>query len=169
MGLEVQDREMISTLQHIYTVSLGKWAAALFLVGGFFVLYSTIFSGTAGTGRIYADALCVLKLVDFGDFKTRMYWIRFFTVLVPALQALLFLYFKTPKSMIVFGAVTNGLLIPVIAFSTIWLRYHSTDKRIQPGRLSDLTLWLCAFIILSVSLLFILLQFPWGKALFGAG
>jgi manganese transport protein len=157
-GLVPTDSQMILTIQNIYTGSLGTWAAALFLVGGFFVLYSTIFSGTAGTTRMYADALGVLGLVDFADFRRRMLWIRIFIVLVPFVQTATFAASLKPQTMLIFGAVANGLLIPVIAFATIWLRYRRTDKRIAPGLLSDVLLWICAAVILAVSGVFLWLK-----------
>jgi Mn2+/Fe2+ NRAMP family transporter len=158
-GLEPKGDQMIATIQQIYTQSLGPWAATLFLVGGFFVLYSTIFSGTAGTARTYADLLGVLKIVDFTDFHARMKWIRIFTIIVPTIQTITFMKFPSPKEILVITAATNGLLLPIITFGVIWLRYKRTDKRITPGPLTDVLLWLCAFIILAVSAVFL-----WEKA-----
>lgn len=154
-GKVPNNSELISTIQQIYIQSLGPWASGLFLLGSFFVLYSTIFSGTAGTSRMYADVLSVLKVVDYTDFRARMKWIRIFTVAVPTIQTIVFALKAEPKTMLVFSAIANGLLIPVIAFSTIWLRYRLTDKRIRPSLASDILLWLCAFIILAVSGVFL--------------
>jgi manganese transport protein len=150
-GLVPSDSQMISTIQNIYTRSLGPWAAALFLVGGFFVLYSTVFSGTAGTTRMYADLLAVFKLVEFHDFKRRMKWIRVFTVCVPLIQTVIFALHAQPKSMLIFSATVNGVLIPIVAFTTLWLRYHRVDPRLRPGLLSDCLLWICTFLVTTVS------------------
>jgi Mn2+/Fe2+ NRAMP family transporter len=154
-GMQVESDQMITTLQHIYTSSLGPWASALFLVGAFFVLYSTIFSGTAGASRLYADALGVFKLVDFTDFHARMKWIRIFTVVIPAMQAALFFARVEPKEMIMVGAVAGALLLPILVFGTMWLRYKRTDRRIAPSLATDLILWPCALIILGVSLAYL--------------
>jgi manganese transport protein len=150
-GLVPGDSQMISTIQNIYTRSLGPWAAALFLVGGFFVLYSTVFSGTAGTTRMYADLLGVFKLVEFHDFKRRMKWIRVFTVCVPLIQTVIFALHAQPKSMLIFSATVNGVLIPIVAFTTLWLRYRRVDPRIRPGFLSDCLLWICTVLVTTVS------------------
>jgi Mn2+/Fe2+ NRAMP family transporter len=159
-GLVPSNDQMISTLQKVYTQSLGPWAATLFLVGGFFVLYSTIFSGTAGTARTYADLLGVLKVVEFTDFHARMKWIRFFTIAVPVIQATTFAMHAKPKSVLILTAATNGLLLPIITFATIWLRYRLTDRRIAPTRWTDFLLWACAFIILAVSAVFLWVEVP---------
>lgn len=157
-GKTPTDAQMILTLQEIYTGSLGKWAAVLFLVGGFFVLYSTIFSGTAGTSRLYADLLGVYRIVDFSDFQRRMKWIRIFTVLVPLIQAGTFMMHSKPQTVLTLSAAANGFLIPIIAFGTIWLRRHRTDKRIQPTWVTDLLLWTCALVIAAVSGVYVYLQ-----------
>ncbi len=157
-GLAPSDKEMIPVLENIYTQSLGPWARSLFLTGGFFVLYSTIFSGTAGTTRLYADALGVLGLVDFTDFRARLKWIRIFTVAVPVIQALVFASNAKPLQIVIFGSVANGMLIPLIAFITIWLRRHGTDRRLVSGRATDIGLWFCAFVIASVSTVYILTE-----------
>jgi len=159
------DDQMVVTIQNIYTGSLGTWAAALFLVGSFFVLYSTIFSGTAGGTRMYADALGVFGLVDFGDFRACLRWIRTFTVLIPAVHATVYIIYPRPTTLLVFTAALNGVLIPVIAFATIWLRRRGTDPRIGPGPVTDAALWLCSLVILAVSTVYVYFQF--GK-LFGA-
>ncbi|MFN3652378.1 MAG: Nramp family divalent metal transporter [Armatimonadota bacterium] len=150
-GLVPEDSQMIVTIRNIYTGSLGAWASALFLLGGFFVLYSTLFCGLAGTARIYADILGVFKLVDFADFHNRMKWIRIFTVLVPLVQSLTFAWHGKPQTVLILTAIAGGLLTPVIAFGTIWLRYRLLDKRIAPGKLSDAALWVCSGVILVVS------------------
>lgn len=157
-GLAPSDKEMIPVLENIYTQSLGPWARSLFLTGGFFVLYSTIFSGTAGTTRLYADALGVLGLVDFTDFRARLKWIRIFTVAVPVIQALVFASNAKPLQIVIFGSVANGMLIPLIAFITIWLRRHGTDRRLVSGRATDIGLWFCALVIASVSTVYILTE-----------
>lgn len=157
-GLVPTDKEMIVTIRNIYTGSLGPWASALFLVGAFFVLYSTIFSGTAGGTRMYADVLGVLGIVDFSDFHARMKWIRLFTILIPLTQAAIFASTRAPQTVLILTAAINGLMIPIIAFGTIWLRYQLTDKRITPTWVTDLLLWVCAFVILTVSAVYVWLK-----------
>lgn len=157
-GVEVSDKTMIKTLSMIYTTSLGEWASGLFLLGAFFVLYSTIFSGTAGGSRMYADALCVFKLVDFTDFRRRMRWIRIFTIFIPLMQALSHTVIQAPKSMILFGAVSNGLLIPVLVAGVIWLRYRRTMRQIAPGLGSDILMWICAGIVWTVSVVYLIVD-----------
>lgn len=158
-GQAPTDSQMILTLQQIYTGSLGKWAATLFLVGAFFVLYSTVFSGTAGASRLYADLLGVYGIVDFSDFQRRMKWIRIFIVAVPVVQAITFSMHAKPQTVLVLTAAFNGLLIPIIAFGTIWLRRHGTDKRIAPSWVTDALLAVCSLLILAVSLVFVYFQF----------
>ncbi len=165
-GLRPADNQMIAMLQNLYTESLGPWSAGLFLVGGFFVLYSTIFSGTAGTTRLYADVLGVLKLVDFADFQARLKWIRIFTVAVPLIHSVVFAAHVKPHTVLTIGSLASGMLIPILAMGTIWLRYYGTDRRIAPTRLTDVMLWICTACIVAVSVVFIAVK---GPELLGAG
>ncbi len=159
-GLKPTDAEMISTLQNIYTGSLGPWAAGLFLLGGFFVLYSTIFSGTAGSSRMWADALGVMGFVKFEDFRNRVKWIRIFTVLVPLIQTSTFLMHRAPQTALVFSSIFVGMQIPIIAAVAIWLRYRRTDKTIRPTLWTDVPLWICTLIIASVTIIYFVVIGP---------
>jgi polyferredoxin len=65
-----------------------------------------------------------------------------------------------PKSVLILTAATNGLLLPIITFATIWLRYRLTDRRIAPTYWTDILLWACALIILAVSAVFLWIEVP---------
>jgi manganese transport protein len=168
-GMRPDDSQMVTTLRHIYTESLGPWASGLFMVGGFFVLYSTVFSGTAGGARMWADLLGVMNVVKFTDFAARVRWIRIFPVLVPAVQVSTFLMHQKPHTVITLGSALIGLQIPIIAFFTVWLRYRRTDRRIAPQPWMDVLLWTSAIVISSVSIAYVWLQGPKVLAAFGLG
>jgi Mn2+/Fe2+ NRAMP family transporter len=159
-GMRPTDSQMILTLQTIYTGSLGPWAAGLFLVGGFFVLYSTIFSGTAGASRMWADMLGVMGVVKFEDFRNRMKWIRIFTVLVPLIQTSTFLMHRSPQSALILSSIFVGMQIPIIAGVAIWLRYKRTDPSIRPTAWTDALLWTCTLIIATVSSVYLVVKGP---------
>lgn len=147
LGVEVTDENLIHALSGIYTGSLGpylgRWAMVLFLIGSFFVLYSTVFSGLAGTARTFADALTVSGALKFRDFAARLKWIRLFTIWVPLIHATTYLLIAQPKTMITIGAVFSALMLPIIAGLTVWLRYRAIDRKLQPGLVADGLLWVC--------------------------
>jgi hypothetical protein len=159
-GLRPDDKQMILVLQNIYTGSLGPWAAGLFLLGGFFVLYSTIFSGTAGASRMWADALGIMGYVKFEDFRNRLKWIRIFTVLVPLIQTTTFLMHRSPQTALILSSIFVGMQIPIIAAVAIWLRYQRTDRSIRPTAWTDVLLWACFLVIASVSSVYLVVKGP---------
>ena len=68
--------ETIPVLSNMYTQTLGEWAFWLFMVGAFFVLYSTAISGLGGGVRIFADGMSVMGLIERNDYKTRVRILR---------------------------------------------------------------------------------------------
>jgi manganese transport protein len=58
---------MVETLSRMFTETLGPWAKVIFLIGAFFVLYSTLFTATASWARIFGDAFGQLGWVKFDD------------------------------------------------------------------------------------------------------
>ena len=55
--------ETISVLSNMYTETLGPWAFNLFLVGAFFVLFSTVVSGLGASSRVFADGMAAMGLI----------------------------------------------------------------------------------------------------------
>ena len=57
------DIDVISSLQNMFSLVLGGWAKWLFIVLAFFVLFSTLLSGTAAFTRTISDYLISMGLV----------------------------------------------------------------------------------------------------------
>jgi hypothetical protein len=54
----------------------------------------------------------------------------------------LYLILADPVAMVTVGGLMQGLSLPFIAAAAVYLRYKRTDKRITPGLLWDVGLWL---------------------------
>ncbi|MEM9016321.1 MAG: Nramp family divalent metal transporter, partial [Verrucomicrobiota bacterium] len=54
--LQPKGFDTVQTLSRMYTDSLGGWAETAFLIGAFFVLFSTLFSALAAWSRQFSDA-----------------------------------------------------------------------------------------------------------------
>ena len=54
--------------------------------------------------------------------------------------------------MVLVGGIAQTAMLPVIAFSVIYLRYRRLDRRLFPSRLVDTVLWFCSFLILIITL-----------------
>jgi Mn2+/Fe2+ NRAMP family transporter len=142
-GLEgAGEGRMIAALVDMYTPSLGPSNARLFVVAGAFcVLYSTLFAATAGNSRLLADALRVSGLIPRDERSYRL-TIRLVTIALLAFAFGLYLVFGNLVTMVMVGAVMQGLSLPLIAAAAVFLRYRRTDRRITAGPLWDLGLWL---------------------------
>ena len=150
-GLNPGGPKTAEVIGGIYTETLGSWAATLFVVGAFFVLFSTVLSGVAGSTRAMADGLAVLGLIDPRDFPARQRFFRIFTITSLTLHAVTYSLFKNPPLMLMITSIVSVLLYPVIGLGTIYLRYRDVDQRIAPGKAISVWLWGCGIALALIS------------------
>lgn len=140
--------EMVATLSGMYTATLGPWAFYFFLLGAFFVLYSTAFSATAANARVVVDFFGLVGRMEL-EGERRARWQR------ATLAGLLFLhcfwYFTVgePVFLVILGGTAQACMLPIIGFSTIYLRYRYRERALEPGLFSDLLLWVCSTLMLA--------------------
>lgn len=150
-GLNPDGPKTVAVIGGIYTETLGSWAATLFVVGAFFVLFSTVVSGVAGSTRAMADGLAVLGLIDPRDFPARQRFFRIFAVASLTLHAVTYSLFENPPLMLMITSIVAVLLYPVIGLGTVYLRYRDVDRRIAPGRAVSIWLWVCGIALALIS------------------
>lgn len=151
--------DTIGTLSSMYTRTLGDWAWWLFMFGAFNVLYSTVVSGLGGGARMFADCMGVLGVIDPRDYRARLKILRIWAVVSPAVTATCYFFVQNPIWMLTIGGTVSALLTPIVAGGTIYLRYFHTDSRIKPTWKSDIVLWFCFAIMLTLAGWTIYLQF----------
>lgn len=140
-GQGLPDTGMIAALADMYAPILGRRLAVWFIVlGAFCVLYSTLFAATAGNGRLLSDALRVTGFIK-GE-ASRLRWIRIFCAVLPLLGFTLYLLVADPVAMVTVGGLMQGASLPFIAGAAVFLRYRRTDRRLTPGLIWDVALWL---------------------------
>ena len=150
--LNPDGRETIVTLSSIYTDSFGGWAASLFLVGSFVVLFTTVLSGAAASSRTMADALAVIGIINAADYTARLRFIRLFVVVSLVLFAVAYWLFENPPQMLLItSSLIAALMYPILGLGTLYLRYRRVDSRIVPGPLTTAWLWVCAIVLAVVS------------------
>lgn len=139
---------MVETLSNMYTETLGAGAFYLFLLGALFVLYSTIFAGTAANSRVLVDFLELVSLIEIRDEERRLRWQR--GVVVALLFTFTFWHslIGQPVFMVVIGGIFQACLLPVLGFSAIYLRYKRTDPALRPALFTDLLLWVSSTLML---------------------
>ncbi|MDA1315918.1 MAG: Nramp family divalent metal transporter [Acidobacteria bacterium] len=147
MGLMPDGADMVKILSNMYTETLGQWSLYLFLVGAFAVFYSTLFASTAAHCRMAADFLAMLGLFDKKDYVRRIRYTRIFAVILLFIPAMYFMYLQSPVLMVKIGGVAQALMLPVIGFVTVWLRYRHMPKQVLPKGWLTLALWLSAVVM----------------------
>ena len=158
--------QTLEILSDMYTESLADWAATLFVVGGFFVLFSTVLAGTAGFSRLLTDALGIVGVVDSDHYPTRLKYIRILTVVMLMLFSVAYWLFENPPQML---AITSSLIAavmyPILGLGALYLRYRRVDPRIAPGPWTTTWLWVCGLSLAVISpggiLLALAIKFEW--------
>jgi Mn2+/Fe2+ NRAMP family transporter len=143
-GRDPAGNHMIRALSRPYEEVFGSWAWGLFLFGAFAVLYSTFFVAIAGHTRVASDALRVFGVAARTE-RSRLAWIKGFCVLLPVVSLVFFVFIRAPAKLVLASGVMQAIMLPMLGGATLYFRYRRCDRRILPGRLWDVMLWLSAF------------------------
>ncbi len=144
-GAVPEGEAMVRTLSQLYTATLGPGGLILFLAGAFAVLYSTLFVHAASYPRLLIDFFERLGVLRVGtDEKKRWQWLRIFTLSLISLYVFWFYMLKAPVAMVLIGGALQSCMLPILAGSTLYLRYKHLDYRIAPSWIVDLLLWVSA-------------------------
>lgn len=140
-GLSPAGNQMIRTLTRMYEHVFGRWGEWVFLFGAFAVLYSTFFVAIAGNARIAADCLRLIRLQPADDTRHR-WWVRTFSATFPFLSLAIYVIYKEPVELVLVSGMMQAFALPMLGAAALYFRYRRCDRRIMPGRLWDLGLWL---------------------------
>jgi manganese transport protein len=149
-GMAVENADMIVTLSAMYQRTFGEWSLWLFLCGAFAVLYSTLFVATAANARLLVDSLSVLRVKQYADEAERALWVKYACVAIPVAFTCVYLIWESPVTLVLIGALSQGLLLPFLAVGAIYLHHRKTEKSILPGRATVTALWLAALAMIAV-------------------
>lgn len=134
-GVVPEGNEMITALSRMYTDTLGEWAGLLFLVGAVVVLGSTLWAAVPSWSRMYVNLLAELKVLDWHDTAARLRWIRLFTIGLPLVWGLAYLFVRSPVVMVQIGGVATGIFLLAVVVAVWHLRRTETDPRLYGGGL----------------------------------
>ena len=144
-GLIPEDSDLMRTLNVMYEPVFGQWAEILFLVGAFAVLYSTYFVANAGHSRVLTDALQAVGVMSRSD-KARRLSVTLVCGLLPFVCLgvyYLAYFFKTSISQLVLvSGMMQALMLPMISGAALYFRYKLSDRRVTPGVVWDIFLWI---------------------------
>jgi Mn2+/Fe2+ NRAMP family transporter len=148
MGLVPAGKEMIATLTNIYTATFGDWAKWLFYLGAIIILYGTIVAATAGHSRMFADFMRLHGAFEHDDYKARLRWRDIFIVVLVVIPVIFYLIFgQAPVQMVVWGAIAQATMLPIISFGTIFLIQKHLPKELRSATWLMVLLWLGAIVI----------------------
>lgn len=146
-GLVPAEKDLIPFLSQLYTKTLGPWAEMAFLFGGLIVLFSTLLAALAAWTRLFADAFGRFGWIDFEDSAQRKKAIALLSVVFPIIWSLLFFTFKAPGLMIIIGGSLTTLILFLVVYAALIMRYRWLPEELRPSRRFDLILWLSCLAI----------------------
>jgi hypothetical protein len=72
---------------------------------------------------------------------------RIFVVSILIIPAVYFMFIEEPVLMVKIGGVAQASMLPIIAFSTLYLRYRHLPKAVIPKGWVTLALWVSSLVI----------------------
>jgi Mn2+/Fe2+ NRAMP family transporter len=139
--VELKDgAELISQLSQIFTEVLGPGATGLFMVGAFFVLFSTAFANTAGYSHVWTDLAGLYRLYDLNNSRSRRRAFAILAFAFPGIWGLFYLWLQQPILLVAILGIANSVFLIIVAYQALVFRYSRTDKCIAPSKLYDMFL-----------------------------
>lgn len=140
--LTVESGDLVATLSLMYEKTFGERGAWIFLIGAFFVLYSTFFVGTASNARLFADGLSLFKVKRYSDANARLRMIRVGSVLIPLSAAVIFIVFGDAVGLVLVGAFAQAMMLPFLGLLSLYLCLSRLPRALRPS-----STWLiCLFV-----------------------
>lgn len=149
-GAIPEGNQLIETVALIYTESLGPGIRNAYLIGAFFVLFSSLFASLAAWTRMYTDIFGQLAWIDFSDVRQRKTVIAVLAWLFPLAWALAYRFIELPVVMILFGGAVGSVMLFLVVFAALHVRYARPHRIEPPGLLYDLAFWVSTASILLV-------------------
>jgi len=131
--------EIINLLQNMFALVLGSWAKWLFVLLAFFVLFSTLLSGTAAFTRTIADYFISTGLI-LEKKDTRIKLIKIIAFVIPFLSGLFYFILPNPITLFIIAGVWAALGLPIVNIGALFL-ISKLDKELQPKAFTKIILW----------------------------
>jgi manganese transport protein len=142
-GLDVTNADMIHVLSQMFRESFGEWTLVIFLVGAFFVLYSTYFGATAANARLATDALPLFGLKNYASDGERQRVVRWFSIGISLTCAVVYLVWSQPVTLVLIGATGQALMLPFLGIAAVRFS-RQLDPRLRGPAWELAGLWLSA-------------------------
>ena len=147
------DIDVISSLQNMFSLVLGGWAKWLFIILAFFVLFSTLLSGTAAFTRTISDYLISMGLVK-EQANTRKKLIKLIAFLIPFLSGLFYFVLPNPFTLLLIAGIWAAMGLPIVNIGALYL-VNKLEPELQPKITTKFILWASLVLQLSMAVLII--------------
>ena len=111
------------------------------MIGAFAVFYSSLFAGTAAFSLGIADFMGMMGFYDKRNYRVRRRATRIAVSVLLFLPTVVFLFLQQPVLLVNIGGVAQAVMLPVVGFSTVYLRHTHLPKMILPRGWMTLALW----------------------------
>lgn len=139
--------ELVAVLSRMYTDSLGEWARDIFLCGALVVLLSTLLAALGGWTRMFSDAFGRFGWIDFHNPAQRKKTIAFLSVAFPVIWSVEHFIIGKPAFMVVIGGALTMLILLIVVYAALIMRYRWLPEELKPSRKFDAILWLSSLAI----------------------
>lgn len=140
---------VIETLALIYTQSLGPGVKVVYLVGAFFVLFSSVFASLAAWTRIFPDIFGQMGWINFFDLQQRKKLVSWLSWIIPMIWVMMYLFINLPVIMIISGGIVGSVLLFVVVYAAIQFR-NKREKFLASGILYNAAFFISVISIISV-------------------
>ena len=82
-----------------------------------------------------------MKAYDKGNYGLRLRFQRLFVVVLLMVPSLYYMFFQEPVMMVKMAGAVEAMMLPIIGFSTVYLRYRHLPSSIAPKGWITLALW----------------------------
>ena len=148
--------DIIPRLIYMFTEVMGDWAKWIFLIGAFFVLFSTVLSGTAGFTRTIPDYLITTGLVEEKE-TSRKSLLKKVALAVPLASALIYFFYPHPVNLLLIAGIWAALSLPLVNAVAIYLA-NQLDPSLQPKKSTKMFLWTTLILQIFLALLIVFNQ-----------
>jgi manganese transport protein len=141
--------EVIETLALIYTQSLGPGVRTIYLIGAFFVLFSSLYATLAAWTRLLSDVFGQFGWIDFWNLDQRKRMISLLAWILPMIWASVYLFIELPVLMVLSGGVIGSVLLFLVVFAAYQFKYKR-NQNIRSGAFYNFTFWISILSIVAV-------------------
>jgi len=151
-NIAIEKDNLISNLSNLYTTSFGNVGLWVFLVGGFAVLYSTVFISTASNSRLSVDFLRMFGWIKTKDESSRVRHVAIACIALPALYFIFYVTVGNPLGLVFVGAIAQALMLPFLCIAALYFLYTQTEERLRPSKAWVLFLWISSAMMATVGI-----------------